>query len=107
MRRPRLRISSYGEVHMLETIPRPLDGLTVLVVDDAPDVLAMLDASLTLSGAVVLRARNGYEGLRQLTREQIDVIISDISMPILSGHDFIRAVRALSRDAQHPIPAIA
>jgi CheY-like chemotaxis protein len=86
---------------------RPLDGLTLLVVDDNPDVLAMLDAALTLSGAVVLRARNGHEGLEQLARERVDVIISDISMPTFSSDEFITAVRAVTSDAQHRIPAIA
>ena len=91
---------------MADTYPKPLDGLTVLVMDDTPDVHEV-DAALTIFGAVVLRARNGHEGLEQLTREQIDVIISDITMPTFSGHDFINAVRALASDAQHPVPAIA
>src|SRR5262245_46420054 len=84
----------------------PLDGLTLLVVDDNLDTLAVLDAALTSFAAVVLRARNGHEGLAQLARERVDVIISDISTTF-SSDEFITAVRAVASDAQHRIPAIA
>ena len=86
---------------------RPLDGLTLLVVDHNPNALTALDATLTAFGAVVLTARSGDEGLEQLARERVDVIISDISTPTFSSFEFLTAVRPVTGATQRRIPAIA
>jgi len=86
---------------------KPLEGITVLVVDDNLDTLDLLKATLTYAGALTVTAEDGKEALERLGRIRVDVIVSDISMPGFSGHDFIRAVRALPSQAGRSTPAIA
>jgi CheY-like chemotaxis protein len=88
--------------------PRPpLDGISVLIVDDNPDALDLLNATLTYYGALTVVAADGKEALDRLARMRVDIIVSDISMPAFSGHDFIRAVRTLPDEAARHTPAIA
>ncbi len=99
----------YAEVNdrMGGRSPRPLDGVSVLIVDDNPDALDLLDTTLTYYGALTVAAADGKEALDRLARMRVDVIVSDISMPAFSGHDFIRAVRMLPDEAARRTPAIA
>lgn len=76
----------------------------MLVVDDNPDQLDVLASMLTYHGAAVIVAEDGYEALRRLESQPVDIIISDIAMPNISGHNFIRAVRVRFG---HRMPAIA
>jgi CheY-like chemotaxis protein len=67
---------------------------TVLVVDDQPlvrDTLARLVQSL---GYVVRAASDGAEALARLREEPVDVVLSDVAMPGMSGLELGRAVRA-------------
>ncbi len=86
---------------------KPLQGISILVVDDNLDALDLLKATLTYYGAFIVTAEDGRGALAQLGRVRVDVIISDISMPGFSGLDFIRAVRALSDNPGRNTPAIA
>jgi CheY-like chemotaxis protein len=86
---------------------RELEGLHLLVVDDNDDAREILRAYLTYCGAMVTTARSGHEALTVLQEIRVHVIISDLSMPGLDGHDFLRRVRELPGEAEHPTPAIA
>jgi len=92
---------------MGESRARLLDGISVLVVDDNVDSLDLLRATLTYYGALTVTAADGKEALERLARMRVDVIVSDLSMPGFSGHDFIRAVRTLPDEAARNTPAIA
>jgi CheY-like chemotaxis protein len=72
-----------------------LNGISVLIVDDNHDARYVLEATLQYAGALAIVAESGKEALAQLAQVRVDVIVSDISMPGFSGHDFIRAVRQL------------
>jgi CheY-like chemotaxis protein len=84
-----------------------LDGTTILVVDDEPDARNLIERLLTERNARVLKAESADRGLKTLTEERPDIILSDIGMPQMDGYDFIRAVRALPPDAGGKTPAIA
>lgn len=86
---------------------KPLEGVSILAVDDNPDALDLLETTLTYYGALVITASDGREALQRLRRMRVDVVVCDLSMPGFSGHDFIRAVRALPEDAGRDTPAIA
>src|SRR5258706_6966463 len=86
---------------------QPLHGISILIVDDNADALDLLRTALTYYGALTVTATDGKEGLARLRSARVHVIISDISMPGFSGHDFIRAVRALPDEAVRNTPAIA
>lgn len=79
----------------------------VLIVEDDVDSLEMLKLVLESSGAVVTSVDRTQKAVEELTRHQFDVIISDLGLPEMDGHDLIREVRGpLGLDAVH-LPAIA
>ncbi|MGA2263338.1 MAG: sigma 54-interacting transcriptional regulator, partial [Acidobacteriota bacterium] len=65
----------------------------VLVVDDAPDTLEILDRNLSLHGYQVFTAPGVAEALRILVSAPIDLVITDLKMPRGSGLDLIRHIR--------------
>ena len=61
-------------------------GESILVVDDAPDVLANLGAFLAKAGFTVEKATSGDEALRKIVADpRIDTLVTDLAMPGLSG----------------------
>ncbi len=78
-----------------------LQGMHVLLVDDCVDALVPLAALLEMSGAEVATAENGQQALECLRSAPCDVLVSDLRMPVMSGVELIRAVRA---DAALPQP---
>jgi signal transduction histidine kinase/CheY-like chemotaxis protein len=86
-----------------------LSGLKVLLVDDVPDTLDVLEQILRQSGAGTMTAASANMALALLEREQDrpDVIVSDIGMPELDGFEMMRRIRRLPLDAGGEIPAIA
>jgi DNA-binding response OmpR family regulator len=59
--------------------------MKVLVVDDDKMILESVSHKLAESGYDVIRAENGYEALDMIDRQKIDLIISDVMMPNISG----------------------
>ena len=77
--------------------------MRVLTVDDSRTILAMLHHTLTNAGFEVLQAENGQIGLDVLKNEEVDVVITDINMPVMDGIEFIKQVRATGRHQSLPI----
>src|SRR5207249_2011236 len=65
----------------------------ILVVDDTPHNIKILDAVLTPRGYTVVAAGNGQEGLALVASERPDLILTDIVMPVMNGHEFCRQLR--------------
>ncbi len=68
----------------------------VQIVDDEPIIRMGIEKMLNwnaLGFEIVCMAQNGKQALEQLEVEKIDVIITDIEMPIMNGLDFIKEVR--------------
>jgi signal transduction histidine kinase/CheY-like chemotaxis protein len=84
-----------------------LQGLTVLVIDDALDSLELVQAVLAPSQARILTATGAQEALRLIALHRPDLIISDIGMPVIDGFDFIRKVRAMPDRLIASVPVIA
>ena len=80
-------------------------GVRILLVDDVEDVVTTCQALLEMHGAVVIGATGGRQALELLDGHDIDLLVSDISMPGMDGYALLRAVRALPRFAT--LPAIA
>jgi DNA-binding response OmpR family regulator len=77
---------------------------TVLVVDDDPVILRLLEVNFEMEGFTVRMASDGQEGLDVARAERPDVIVSDVMMPRLTG---IEMVAGLKRDeATASIPVI-
>ena len=77
--------------------------LRVLTVDDSRTILAMLHHTLSNAGFEVLQAEDGKQGLDVLKTQQVDVVITDINMPVMDGIEFIRHVRATGNHQSLPI----
>lgn len=75
---------------------------TILIVDDVPLNLKLLQSQLEAEGYVALTASNGLEALELLEREAIDTIISDILMPGMDGYRLCYEVRSSERYQQIP-----
>jgi DNA-binding response OmpR family regulator len=58
---------------------------TILIVDDDPDLVKMLESRLRANGYETLAAYNGKEGLQKVRERKPDLIILDIMMPDLDG----------------------
>jgi DNA-binding response OmpR family regulator len=71
---------------------------TILVVDDEFDILDIVADILRDEGHRVLTARNGAEALERLDAEEVDLILLDIMMPVMSGPEMLETLRARSAD---------
>lgn len=65
----------------------------LLVVEDIPDILTLLDATLKFKGYRVVTARNGQEALEQLQKERPSLVITDILMPKMDGFSLVHRLR--------------
>ncbi len=75
------------------SLPLATQPLRILVVDDDPSVLRAYGRALEHRGARVEVALSGMEAVERTRVTRFDVILSDISMPEMSGIDFLKAVR--------------
>jgi two-component system CheB/CheR fusion protein len=89
----------------VEEHKRNIAGLTILLVDDMADLVNSFKMLLEMEGATVLTAMTAKEGLKMLAENEIELLISDISMPDMDGYRFIEEVRKQPKYAD--IPAIA
>jgi len=99
-----------AEAAALETAPAPdepisasvpMAPLSVLVIDDDPDVRSFVVAALEEQGYRVSEASNGRDGLASIERETPDLVVLDFIMPGLSGADVAR--RILDKRPDQPI----
>lgn len=77
----------------------------ILLVEDSPDVLSLMQLELEGMGHTVTTAANGRSGIEIARTSALDLIISDIKMPLVDGNELIRTVRATP--GLKAIPAIA
>jgi len=84
-----------------------LAGTRVLIVDDDPDAREVVGAILRHYGASVIVATSVSTALVALRREQVDVLVADLGMPIEDGYDLIRQVRSSGIDRIARLPAAA
>lgn len=75
----------------------------ILVVEDVPNVLELLEVTLRFKGYPVVTARNGQEALDAILRERPALIITDILMPKMDGYALAHNVRKDPRTRQIPI----
>lgn len=71
---------------------------TILLVDDDASLRRVLAHHLSEAGYQVLTAANGKEGLEVFTSQQVEMVITDIQMPELSGLELMRRISVMSPD---------
>ncbi len=81
-------VQSMGEVVGYQGLKR-----SILIVDDVPDNRAVLRNLLESVGFLVIEADQGQQALGELERQLPDLIITDLSMPVMDGFELIRQIR--------------
>ncbi|MBI1258150.1 MAG: response regulator [Chloroflexi bacterium] len=83
-----------------------LQGKKILVVEDEPDSLEVASILLEMYGADVITATNGREGLDQARKHQPRFIISDLSMPEMSGWEMVHHLKDDRSTMDIPVVAL-
>ena len=78
----------------------------VLLVDDYPDARDMYAEYLEYSGYDVVQAANGMEALQRAVDDQPDIILMDLSLPVMDGWEATRRLKANARTAAIPVVAL-
>jgi CheY-like chemotaxis protein len=86
---------------------KALANCVVLVVDDEPDSIMVASTLLRMAGAKVLTAANGRDGFEIAHNERPTFIISDLSMPEMSGWEMLLRVRENLPTSQTPVIALS
>ncbi|WP_454866021.1 CheR family methyltransferase [Pseudomonas umsongensis] len=84
-----------------------LVGQKVLLVEDSKDVMEVLQMLLEMEDAHVEAFSDPLQALKAAKDSNYDVIISDIGMPVMDGHQFIRAIRQISHLKHTPAIALS
>ena len=75
----------------------------ILVIEDDPATLRLMDYSLRHEGYQVISASNGLEGLRKAIGESPDLVILDVMLPGMDGFEICHRLRSEPATAQLPI----
>jgi CheY-like chemotaxis protein len=84
-----------------------ISGLKVLLIDNEPDALDLLESMLAQYGANTIIATSAMEGFNLVATARPDIIIADIGMPEKDGYQFMQEVRNLPPQEGGATPAIA
>jgi two-component system chemotaxis response regulator CheY len=69
---------------------------TALIVDDSTTMRQMVAFTLREAGFEVVEAENGQDALDKIGKQKINIIITDLNMPVMDGFTFIKSVRAMA-----------
>ncbi|MGI6595313.1 MAG: response regulator [Elusimicrobia bacterium] len=75
----------------------------ILVIEDEPDNLKVLSMALKSAGYIVFGAENGEEGVEMFREEKPDLVILDVTMPIMDGWEVLRKIKAGLRSRRVPV----
>ena len=87
---------------MKSKTPRP----RVLLVDDYPDARDMYGEYLEYSGYDVIQAANGMEALQRAIDDKPDIILMDLSLPVMDGWEATRRIKAGTTTRTIPVMAL-
>ncbi|MEK7990995.1 MAG: PAS domain S-box protein, partial [Thiotrichaceae bacterium] len=79
----------------------------ILVVDDKPENRSVLRNLLTPLGFRIIEASNGQEGLDALHQQKIDIVLTDLVMPVMDGFELSRRIRLPGTYDALPIIAVS
>ncbi len=101
--RPREQESSVAKPGLSHTIPA---GKTILLAEDDSFSILLIKTICKKHHIRVISAENGQIAFELLSQNKIDLILTDINMPVLSGLDFTRKLRATEGIASIPVIAV-
>lgn len=79
------------------------DQQTVLVVEDDDDLRSIFRSALALAGFAVQEAADGFDALRRLDSNPPDLVVLDLSLPIISGYIVQQEIAANAHTRRIPI----
>ena len=71
---------------------------TILLADDDPDLRDLIVATLAIAGYAVLAATDGYDAVRVLADNWVNLLIADIRMPSMDGFELARQAKVMPHD---------
>jgi two-component system chemotaxis response regulator CheY len=78
---------------------------TFLIIEDSPTMRQLIRFALNrIAGSQVVEASDGVDGLKKLSSNQVDLILTDINMPIMDGLKLVSLVR--SNEAYNNVPIV-
>lgn len=86
-----------------------MNAIRALIVDDSSVMRKIVERSLRSAGlelSEVLEASNGAEGLAVLGEHKVDLVLSDINMPVMDGLEFVRSLPSVPNAAGVPVVMI-
>jgi len=80
----------------------------ILVTEDSATMRALIVATLeAMDDFVIVEAENGFEALRILPREKVDLVITDINMPDINGLELVKFIRSNPQYTTTPLLIIS
>ena len=74
-------------------LKKKTEHATILVVDDEPNIVQTLQDRLEMNDYKVITAGDGKEGLEKALSEKPDIILLDVIMPVMDGHEMLERLR--------------
>lgn len=79
---------------------------TILVAEDTEDSRQLMKVILEMFGYLVLEAEDGQQAIESVAKYHPDLVLMDISMPIMDGLTATKAIREFDKNLQLPIIAV-
>lgn len=82
----------------------------LLIVDDSPVMRSFVRRSIEIAGLPVsrwLEAAHGAEALERLAEERVDLVLTDLNMPVLDGESLLRRMRGDERLSAVPVVVVS
>ena len=77
---------------------KKLNGVSILVVDDEPNIIEILEEEFVYQGAVVSTAPDGREALKKIMSQKFDILITDWRMPGGDGRFLLEEVQRVKSE---------
>ncbi len=74
------------------TVEGAISGRKILVIDDEPGIIEIVEVNLEGDGFEVISASNGKEGLEKIRNEKPELVVLDVMMPEMDGWEVLRRV---------------
>jgi len=100
------KVLEYDAIRRVEPMNSGQLRPRVLLVDDYTDTREMYAEYLAFLGYDVLQATNGVQGIEQALTNQPDIILMDLSLPVMDGWEATRRLKADTRTSHIPIVAL-
>jgi CheY-like chemotaxis protein len=78
----------------------------ILIVDDEAPIRALMRATLTMAGHQVTEAAGGEEALEKIKKDDFDLVVLDIMMPVTDGYEVLERIKAIPQKAHLPVVVV-